>query len=407
MYILLPLFLLLSCGNSEPSTEDQVITVETNQPLLVGADIDSLYFPYLESVPNAKVGVVANQTSITRGKHLVDHLLENKINVTMAFAPEHGFRGKANAGAEIDDMVDPATGIPIYSIYGNNRKPKAELMKELDFMVFDIQDVGTRFYTYISTLEYVMEACAENNVKLIVLDRPNPNGHYVAGPVLEKEFRSFVGMQSIPVVHGLTVGEYANMLKGEGWFNQADQLEMEVIPCSGYDHNTFYELPIPPSPNLPDMKSIYLYPSTCFFEATELNEGRGTDKPFQIFGHPSYTDGAEFNITYTPKPNKGSSNPKLNGKECKGWDLSGIAVSELQEMGWNLDYLVNAYEQFSLKEEFFNQDWMGKLSGTNKLMEMIIEGRSSQEIEDYFTDSHEMHQYLDIRKKYLLYPDFE
>ena len=259
----------------------------SQKKVIVGAERPELY---INSLIGKRVGLVANQTSKIKKEHLVDVLLNEGVNVIKVFSPEHGFRGKSDAGEKVKDEIDLQTGLPIYSLYGKSkRKPSKEILKDIDIIVFDLQDVGVRFYTYISSLHYVMEACAENNVQLIVLDRPNPNGFYVDGPILDLKFKSFVGMHPIPVVHGMTVGEYAKMINGEKWLNNMVQCSLEIIPCLNYNHNTRYILPIPPSPNLPNMRSVYLYPSLCFFEGTNVSIGRGTKFPFQVFGAPYFT----------------------------------------------------------------------------------------------------------------------
>ena len=271
--------------------------------VITGSDQVNEYIPLLQG---KSVGVVANHASLIHTTHLVDTLLALEVNIQRIFSPEHGFRGKADAGELLDDGKDSKTGIQIISLYGDNKEPRKDQLEGLDVIVFDLQDVGTRFYTYISTLTYVMKACAENDVELIVMDRPNPNGHFVDGPVLEPRFKSFVGMHEIPIVYGMTIGEYARMVKGENW-NNTGKCELRVVQLKGYDHKTFYKLPIKPSPNLPNMKSIYLYPSLCLFEGTVVSIGRGTDKPFQIIGHPDYVKGK---YQFVPKSVEGAGKTK-------------------------------------------------------------------------------------------------
>jgi len=278
----------------------------------VGAEQTSSYFPLLEG---KRIGMVVNQTSNVNGKSLVDVLLNEKFDIKKIFSPEHGFRGEADAGAQVKDGKDVRTGLPIISLYGKNKKPSAAQFSGLDAIIFDIQDVGARFYTYISTMHYVMQTAAEVNIPVIVLDRPNPNGHFVDGPVMEEAYSSFVGMHKIPIVHGMTIGEYARMINGEGWLGENLSCDLEVIRCKNYDHKTAYVLPIKPSPNLPNNLSIYLYPSLCLFEGTNVSVGRGTDKQFQIIGHPDAKIGNDF---FTPKPRPGATSPKHNGKQCRG-----------------------------------------------------------------------------------------
>ena len=308
---------------------------------------------YLSLLQGKRVAVCANQTSLVDQTHLVDTLLSYRINVKKIFCPEHGFRGKAEAGAHIASSTDPKTGLPIISLYGNNKKPQPEQMKDLDVVVFDLQDVGCRFYTYISTLHYVMEAAAENNVQVVVLDRPNPNGYFVDGPVLEPKYRSFVGMHPVPVVYGMTIGEYAQMINGEGWLANGAQCDLTVVPIEFYNHDTRYALPVAPSPNLPTEESIYLYPSLCFFEGTNISIGRGTSTPFEIYGSPSFQEG---DCTFTPKPIPGvSENPPCKNQICEGFKLTKVAEDGL-EMRVNqlqLDYLLNAYRLCPNKENFF------------------------------------------------------
>ena len=376
---------------------------------------------YMNLLIGKRVAVFANQTSMAGKIHTVDLLLKNNINVVKIFSPEHGFRGDADAGEHVTDGKDAKTGLPIISLYGEHKKPTAEDIKDVDVMIFDIQDVGVRFYTYISSLQYYLEAALEFNKHLMILDRPNPNGYYVDGPVLERKFSSFIGMQPIPVVYGMTMGEYAQMLLGEGWFysppittTSGGTFEFTVVPCNKYDHRDKYELPVNPSPNLNSIQSIYWYPSTCFFEGTVLSEGRGTDKPFQIFGHPSLPDTL---FSFTPAPNGGAKEPKLNGKLCYGWNLSDTKENVIQKVNKciQLKWLINAYKLFPDKENFFLQPsaknpkpedyFFNKLSGNAKLMQQIKDRLSEEEIrKSWETD---LQKFKEIRKKYLLYRDFE
>ncbi|MGA9270878.1 MAG: DUF1343 domain-containing protein [Lutimonas sp.] len=356
---------------------------------------------YLELLSNKRIAIVANQTSVIRrasGKeytHLVDSLMSLGVDIAKVFAPEHGFRGQLDAGEKVEDQKDPKTGLPIISLYGKNKKPSGEQLAGIDLVVFDIQDVGVRFYTYISTLHYIMEACAENDIPLIVLDRPNPNGHYVDGPVLDPDFKSFVGMHPVPVVYGMTIGEYARMINGEKWLKNGLQCALTVIELNGYDHKTPYRLPIKPSPNLPNEKSINLYPSLCFFEGTTISCGRGTEQQFQIFGSPELPK-AVFEYTFTPEPNFGSKYPKHQGKECFGRNLQN--TDRLSAL--NLEWLIEAYQNHKDKDSFFN-DFFVKLAGTPALRENIENGLSPDSIRDLWQK--DLEGFMPVRKKYLLY----
>lgn len=368
--------------------------------VIVGAErIDQ----YLSLLKGKSVGLVVNQTSVIGSTHLLDTLLSLGIDVELVFAPEHGFRGTADAGEHVSNGVDPKTKTAIVSLYGDNKKPKPGQLKDLDMLVFDIQDVGVRFYTYISTLQYVMEACAENNKPLVILDRPNPNGHYVDGPVLDTQYRSFVGMQPIPVVHGMTIGEYAKMLNGEKWLDNEEQCTLTVIPCLNYDHKTFYALPVKPSPNLPNMTAIYLYPSLCFFEGTNnVSLGRGTEKPFQIYGSDLFPDNLPY--SFTPKSMDGAKNPPLLDKQCFGYDLSNIPLDTLRKQKFTLKYLLDAYKLSTDKSKFFNSFFI-KLSGKGSLRVQTEKGLSEKAIK--LSWKVQLAQFKEIRKKYLLYKDFE
>ena len=391
---------LSACGQptpAPPSAEKSNNEETVEKPLRLGAERTEAYLPLLEG---KSIGIVANQTSVVGNTHLVDTLLALGIAVKSVFAPEHGFRGNASAGAKISDSEDPKTGLPIVSLYGSNYKPKAEMLEGLDVVIFDIQDVGTRFYTYISTMSYMMEACSENGIEVLVLDRPNPNGHYVDGPVLKKEFSSFVGLHEVPVVHGMTVGEYATMVNDEGWLKDSIECNLTVVEMENYTHDLEYELPIAPSPNLPNQTAIYLYPSLCFFEGTEVSEGRGTDKPFQQFGYPKMPNG---NTKFTPKSIDGVAKyPKLENKKCNGVDLSGIPLDSLRNMRQlNLEWLVSTYQDYPEKDKFFKADFFDKLAGSSELRKQIIAGKSEDEIRANWQ------KYLEgfklIREKYLLY----
>jgi uncharacterized protein YbbC (DUF1343 family) len=355
---------------------------------------------YLHLLQNKNVGLVVNHTSLSGEIHLVDFLRQQNVNVKKIFAPEHGFRGDASAGAKIEDGIDAQTGIPVVSLYGNNHKPTPENLADLDVLIFDIQDVGARFYTYISTMHLVMEACAENGKPLLVLDRPNPNGDYIAGPILEPKFKSFVGMHPIPIVHGCTVGELAQMINGEGWLENARKCDLTVIPVQNYSHKMNYSLPVKPSPNLPNDLSVRLYPSICFFEATSVSEGRGTDFPFQVLGglKPELGD-----FRFTPRSIPGvADNPQHEGKTCYGIDLR-----ELEEIPeFTLEFFMNFYNKFEDEKEFLTRErWFNLLAGTDKLIKQIRQGMSEKEIKESWQP--QLNQYKQMRKKYLLYPDFE
>lgn len=366
---------------------------------VMAADRPGSYLPLLYG---KSVGVVANQTSITKDGHLVDYLIANKVAVKKVFAPEHGFRGTASAGEVIKDGKDVKTGLPIVSLYGSNKKPTAEQLADVDVVVFDIQDVGARFYTYISTLTYVMEACAENGKKVIVLDRPNPNGYYVDGPVLKDGFESFVGMHHIPVVHGMTIGEYAKMVNGEKWLKNGVQCQLDVVTCENWDHSMTYSLPIKPSPNLPNNEAIILYPSLCFFEGTTVSVGRGTDKPFQQIGAPYFN---ETPYSFTPQSNEGAKHPMYEGQKCYGFALSDFAQYYLNGLGeLYLDWLIEAYNMAPEKDKFFNS-FFEKLAGTDQLKKDIIAGKTSAEIRQSWQE--EVSEFKRLRRKYLLYKDFE
>lgn len=368
-----------------------------------GADNYENYLPLLKG---KKIGIITNQTGVISVEqptnsikrtfnqiHLVDFLLEKKIDVQKIYAPEHGFRGTADAGELIKDGKDTKTGLPIISLYGNNKKPKPEQLTGIDIMVFDLQDVGARFYTYISSLHYVMEACAENNIPLIVLDRPNPNGGIVDGPILEKEFTSFVGMHPIPVLHGMTIGEYAKMINGEKWLKNGVQCQLTVIPCLNYKRDMSYSLPVKPSPNLPNDQAINLYASLCLFEGTNVSMGRGTEKQFQIYGSPFLPKSA---FSFTPGPNVGAKDPTHNGKLCYGEDLSKIEKVNRLELKW----LIKAYQTTSDKTKFFN-DFFTKLAGTKKLQQQIEAGVSEQEIRKSWEKG--LAEFKTMRKAYLIY----
>lgn len=395
------------------------------KPVVTAAERTLVYVPLIEG---KRLAVFANQTSMVGNMHLVDTLLKLGLNIKVIFGPEHGFRGTADAGEKIGNYTDEKTGIPVISLYGTKRKPSKEDLKDIDVMIFDIQDVGVRFYTFISSLQEYMEAAFEHSIPLLILDRPNPNGYYVDGPILDKKYKSFVGMQPVPVVYGMTIGEYAMMIAGEKWLTPKANQKHEyyrtakntsdtpfhflVIKNKNYDHNSRYVLPVRPSPNLPDMQSIYLYPSTCFFEGTVLSEGRGTDKPFQVFGHPSLPNTL---YAFTPNPNEGAKNSKHYGKVCYGWDLSG-GQDEVAEKTGNklqLKWLIEAYKLFPKKDSFFilpktlkmEESFFNKLAGNNILWQQIKAGKTEEEIRKSWEPK--LKEFRAIRKKYLMYADFE
>jgi uncharacterized protein YbbC (DUF1343 family) len=360
---------------------------------------------YLPLISGKSLGIVANQTSMIGDAHLVDSLVSlgtGLVKIWKVFSPEHGFRGEAEYGEPVQDGIDVRTGLPVVSLYGPKSKPSPAEMKNLDMIIFDIQDVGVRFYTYISTLYYVMQVCAENGKELIILDRPNPNGFYVDGPVLDTLYRSFVGMHEVPVVYGMTIGEYGMMINGEGWLGRGLQCRLTVIPCQNYDHNSLYQLPVKPSPNLPNMNSIYLYPSTCFFEGTVMSEGRGTDHPFEVFGHPEL-ENANFLFTPISKPGA-ATHPKLEGLACRGMDLRSFREKPPREKTLSLSWLLFAYRNFPDSENFFIP-YFDNLAGTDRLRKQIMDGMDEQAIRA--TWQTDLETFREIRKKYLLYPDFE
>lgn len=424
-------FCLLTAGFTDCTAQKEgTASAPTNQNnIMPAAERTDLYLPLLKG---KKVAVFANQTSTVGNRHLVDVLKEAGVAIKVIFGPEHGFRGTADAGEKVESAVDKATGVPVVSLYGKKRKPSREDLDSVDIMLFDIQDVGVRFYTYISSLQDYMEAAIEYNLPLMVLDRPNPNGHYVDGPVLEARFKSFVGMQPVPVVYGMTIGEYAKMLLEEGWLSQeamsaytqnvlaaiyppgARYFSLQVIPCGNYNHKSLYRLPVKPSPNLPDIQSIYWYPSTCFFEGTVLSEGRGTDKPFQLFGHPALPKNLH---PFTPVSREGAKEPKLKDQLCYGWDVSGTPEAVLQAVNGQLQlrYLLEAYRLFPDKNSFFlvakkdrpldTDYFFNKLAGNATLMQQIRSGKSESAIRQSWAAG--LNDFKKIRKKYLLYPDFE
>lgn len=391
----MPLFLpflfvlmLFQCPNVTAKTSG----LET--PIVVGAERLSSYLPLLK---NKRVALLINQTSLVYNKLLLDTLISSGVQVVKIFVPEHGFRGTADAGAHIKNDIDAQTGLPVISLYGKHKKPSAEQMKDIDVLLYDLQDVGVRFYTYISTLEYAMDACIDHKKELLILDRPNPNRHIIDGPVLDTSLRSFVGMQAVPVLYGLTVGEYAQMLVGEQWIKNAKALQYKVIPCLAYDQLAVrmkYILPVPPSPNLKNSNAIRLYPGLCFFEGTVVSVGRGTDKPFEQWGHPDYQ--GKLNHTFTPKSTVGATKPLLENQICYGIKLDK-APADL-----DISQLLKAYQLSPQKDSFFNS-FFEKLAGTKVLRQQIIKGKSEAEIRASWQTG--LEQFKKIRKKYLLYED--
>ena len=378
-------------------SEIQAVTPQ-KAPLKLGAERMDVVTRLLK---DKQVGLVVNQTSILekQQKHLLDALLEEGINIKKVFAPEHGFRGTADAGAEIKDSRDVKTGVPIISLYGKNKKPTAEQLTGLDVVVFDIQDVGVRFYTYISTMHYVMEACAENDVEFIVLDRPNPND-FVDGPVRQKGFESFVGVDPLPILHGLTVGELAWMINKEGWLKSTpDTCKLHIVKMENWRHGDPYWLPVKPSPNLPNMKAVYLYPATCYFEATPVSLGRGTSLPFQVYGHPNMTG---YDYSFTPKSVPGAKNPPQLNKLCHGVNLSNMSDEEIWKRGVDLSYVIDAYKNLNIGDHFF-RPFFELLVGTDYVRKMIIEGKSAEEIKNRWKG--DVEKFKEQRKPYLLYQE--
>jgi uncharacterized protein YbbC (DUF1343 family) len=393
---------IADASTSSMVKDDNASAELSQKEIIVGANKTN---ELLTKLKNRRVGIVANQTSVIfkpdkTYTHLVDSLVALQVDVKTVFSPEHGFRGKADAGEIVKDGKDIKTGLPIISLYGKNKKPFPKQLENLEVVIFDVQDVGVRFYTYISTLHYVMEACAEANIPVIVLDRPNPNGHYVDGPILEKEFKSFIGMHPIPIVHGMTIGEYAKMINGESWLKNKIQCDLTVIPMDNYTHETIYSLPIKPSPNLPNDQSINLYPSLCLFEGTPISIGRGTEKQFQIVGTPEYIL-KRHRFSFTPKPNFGAKYPKHDGKECHGYNLTKEArLSELN-LKWLLEFY-KTHKEYAPKTPFFNKNkFFSKLAGTNKLQAQIEAGMSEAEIKATWKEG--LETYKKTRAKYLMY----
>jgi uncharacterized protein YbbC (DUF1343 family) len=380
------------CKNQ--ANEKEKIVTEKQAVITPAAEQPEVYLPLLEG---KRVGLVVNQTSILTNKnnmHLVDYLMMEGVDVKKVFVPEHGFRGDADAGEEIKSEIDKSTGLPIVSLYGENKKPSAKTLEDIDVLIYDLQDVGIRFFTYISTMHYVMESCAENNMPLLIFDRPNPNGNYIDGPVLKKGFESFVGMHPIPVVHGLTVGELAQMINGEGWLKGKAKAPIEVVPVKNWNHSMPYGLPVKPSPNLPNDTAVRLYPTLCYFEGTDVSLGRGTYFPFQVYGYPDPKYG---DFTFTPVSIVGmSKNPPQQDKLCYGEDLRNEPLTHQ----FTLKYLLRAYQISGKKEKFFN-NFFDKLAGTDQLRKDILAGKSESEIRAGWQK--ELESYKQMREKYKIY----
>lgn len=395
--LLIAICLLSSCRAEEA---DQFPVIVQYNDLEVGAARTDIYLPLLK---DKKIAIVANHTSLIKGMHTVDKLIDLNLNVQKVFSPEHGFRGNKSDGALINDQKDKKTGLPIISLYGSHKKPTPEDLSKIDVVVFDIQDVGVRFYTYLSTMTFIMEACAENNIPVVIFDRPNPNGFYVDGPILESEFKSFVGMHPVPIVHGMTPGEYALMVNGEGWLKNEVKCDLSIIKVKKYSHLQTMDLPVKPSPNLPTFSSVLLYPSLALFEGTVVSIGRGTSFPFQVAGHPEFSDRV---FSFTPKSIPGASiNPPLKNQQCFGIDLR-IRISEETFISKKIElkWIQQLYEEIGSKTDFFSA-YFYKLTGQKKLRQQIMDGLSEKEIRQ--TWQKELKRYKKIRAKYLLYPDFK
>lgn len=365
--------------------------------VIVGSEQTNVYLPLLK---NKRIAIFSNHTGMIGNKHLLDVLLENKINVVAIFSPEHGFRGNADAGEHVSSSVDSKTGVPILSLYdGKLGRPSEESMRKFDLLIVDIQDVGLRFYTYYASMVRLMDACAEYNRKMLILDRPNPNGHYVDGPILDMKYKSSVGWLPIPIVHGMTLGELALMVNGERWLPASRICDITVIKCKNYTHQTMYELPIPPSPNLPNMKAVYLYPSTCYFEATPVSLGRGTQLPFQIYGHPNMLG---YDYTFTPQSIPGAKNPPQLNRICHGVNLSELSNEEIWKKGVDLSYLIDAYRNLNMDDYFF-RPFFELLTGRDYVRKMIKQGKNADEIKAMWKE--DVEKFKIQRKPYLIYEE--
>lgn len=395
-------FFLFFCLGTQ-SVAQRVIQVsnqeKTGVEIKTGADQLNTYLPLLNG---KRIAVVANQSSLIGTTHLVDSLLSKGVKIKRVFCPEHGFRGTVDAGEKVNNEKDPKTGLELISLYGKNKKPFPEQLADVDLVVFDIQDVGVRFYTYLSTLHYVMEACAENKRPLLVLDRPNPNGFYIDGPVMEESFKSFLGLHPVPLVYGMTIGEYAKMINGEKWLKNGVQCDLKVISLLGYTHNDLYSLPVRPSPNLPNMAAVYLYPTLGLFEGTIVSVGRGTEFPFQVIGHPQLKN---TTYTFTPQPKPGAMDPKYKGQECHGYNLSAFGREYMKDVKkLYLFWLIGTYNNSPDKANFFDENFNFH-AGNNKLQQQIKDGKTEEEIRAGWQPA--IKDFKVVRKKYLLYPDFE
>lgn len=391
-FIVSSIFLVCSCIGQTAEKE--------NLAIKTGAEQTSKYLPLIK---NKRVAIVANHTTRINETHLVDSLLSLNIEIKKIFSPEHGFRGRADAGEHVKNYKDKKTGLSVISLYGSSKKPKVSDLEDIDILIFDLQDVGVRFYTYISTMHYVMEACAEMNVEMLILDRPNPNGFYVDGPVLDTSYKSFVGMHPVPIVHGMTIAEYAQMINGESWLKDNLKCKLSIVPCENYTHESKYRLPVNPSPNIQNMHAVYLYPSLGFFEGTSLSAGRGTEFPFQVFGGPDFK---ETDFTFTPRSINGASKyPKHQDKLCYGVDLREIDLEKLNtEKQINLEWIILAYNSVKNQDAFF-QKFFYNISGTKSMRDQIVAGKSEEEIRDGWKE--DLDKFKQIRKKYLIYEDFK
>jgi uncharacterized protein YbbC (DUF1343 family) len=384
-----------SCARTAEASSE--FTPSGEAPIIVGAERTDMYFPLLEG---KRIAFGGNHTSLIGNTHVVDSLISSGFEVVKVFSPEHGFRGRAAAGEYVDSETDPNTGIPIVSLYGSNRRPTIEQLSGIDIFVFDIQDVGARFYTYISTMANIMREIAKAGIPMIILDRPNPNGHFVDGPMLDLRYGSFVGMHPVPVVHGMTIGEFAKMINEEFWLGHNIVVDLTVVTVENYNHSRHYHLPVAPSPNLPNMHSVYLYPSLCFFEGTVISLGRGTDKPFQVFGHSSFNSD-EFEYTFKPQSISIAPDPPQKDKVCFGRDLSTIPLDSLQNMGRiNLSFLIDAFRAYPQKDRFFN-NFFDRLAGNSLLRSQILAGLSEEMIRESWQK--DLDEFRKIREKYLLY----
>jgi uncharacterized protein YbbC (DUF1343 family) len=377
--------------------DEKPFSVQPEIPVKTGAERTGAYFPLLEG---KRVAVMTNQTGMTGDEHLVDMLVAHQFDIAGIFSPEHGFRGTADAGEHVAGSVDEKTGIHIWSLYGGGSdRPSADKMEQFDVLLFDLQDVGLRFYTYYASMTRMMDACAEHGKKMIILDRPNPNGFYVDGPILDMKHKSGVGWLPIPVVHGMTLGELALMINGERWLPEGRVCDVTVVPCENYTRQTLYELPVAPSPNLPNIHSIYLYPSTCLFEGTVVSLGRGTPFPFEVYGHPQYR-GADF--SFTPRSVPGAKNPPLLGKKCYGADLREVPDERIRENGFDLSYVIDAYNNLNMGEKFFTA-FFEKLVGVDYIRKDIIAGKTAGEIKRKWAS--DVEAFEQQRKPYLLYQE--